>query len=310
MTYSPADETGDEGKVSIDNSTAEPSLVLPLSGRGRSLPPCQVSVQPSSLQFGQVPPGEDRSLTFYIVNESTNRCLVSGVRIGDGSDPTFTMEEIASAEIAPGERLAVPVRFAPTEAGEASGEVSFYVSHPHAEGPERVRLSGIGGSPCLLVEPKHIDFGGVTRGCVARQQKVSLRNQCIGVLTLDRISIDSSAYPWFEVVAAPLPGTPIGPGAALEFEVAYLPTADGEHEGSLAIHFHETDETHVISLRGEERSEQEQTDLFTQQDLPKVDVLWVVDNPARWARTNTSSVGSWPPFSSSPSSGTSTSTSV
>src|SRR5690606_21597680 len=34
VTYSPADETGDEGKVSIDNSTAEPSLALPLSRRG------------------------------------------------------------------------------------------------------------------------------------------------------------------------------------------------------------------------------------------------------------------------------------
>lgn len=279
VTYTPGTETLNEGNIFVHSTaTATPEFPTPVAGFGRILPPCQFLVRPPSLRFGIVGPGQQRTVAFYIQNDMENdACLVNGLRLSDDSDPAFSVEEIASAEIAPMERLAVPVTFAPTEEKRASGEVQFYVSNPDAPAPVKVALSGTGARPCLDIDPTDLDFGSVPPGCSTREQLISLINNCTDELVLQDLYIDHQAYPWFAVTGAPMMPLTIQPGNRIEFGVSYRPDTIGAHHGSIEVQLKDSD-PYVVSLKGNSEPGATQTDVFSQKDVPKVDVLWVIDN--------------------------------
>src|SRR5690606_471362 len=91
VTYAPVgpEESLDSAKVIVHNtSTATPGHETPVSGMGRDLPPCDFEIAPSSLRFGVVNPGTQRTLTAYVINRSeTHECIISNLHLTDDTHP-------------------------------------------------------------------------------------------------------------------------------------------------------------------------------------------------------------------------------
>ncbi|HUB05664.1 MAG TPA: choice-of-anchor D domain-containing protein [Myxococcales bacterium] len=62
----------------------------PISGNG-TLNPCTLQIKPPSLNFGNVTVGASTTLPVTLTNVGQQQCSVSGVAIGAGSDPAFTL---------------------------------------------------------------------------------------------------------------------------------------------------------------------------------------------------------------------------
>lgn len=103
----------------------------------------KMKVTPASLNFGTVKPGKARSLTVTIRNQG--KSLLTGA-VGLVEEPFSILTGGGEFQIAPGERLRVRVRFAPSAKGSTVGVLSIAGSdnsHPRAS----IRLSGKGGKP-------------------------------------------------------------------------------------------------------------------------------------------------------------------
>jgi hypothetical protein len=117
-----------------------------------------LSVTPASLDFGSVPVGSSRELSFTVTNTG------SGTLTGNASVPApFSI--VAGSSFSLGERASttVTVRFSPAATGLVSATVSFT-----SNGGNLTReVSGTGvevGRPALSVTPASLDFGNVTVG--------------------------------------------------------------------------------------------------------------------------------------------------
>src|SRR5207237_10581429 len=76
LTYSPTSVgRGSATLVLRSNDALQPALNVPLGGLGRDLPPCQFSVVPSPVDFGNVKLGLPVTSGFEIVNTGGWDCI-------------------------------------------------------------------------------------------------------------------------------------------------------------------------------------------------------------------------------------------
>jgi len=147
-------------------------------------------------------------------------------------------------------------------------------------------ITGKGAKSDLQVLPPDINFGLVTVGCQSPQESITLYNVGSAPIQIKSLHVDPAPMAGqptiFTVVA---PGTPftLGAGQQQKINVRYRPPDAQQHTATLYI---ESDATNVsmgnpyitVSLRGQGTTESHQTDTFTQNNQPKTDVLFVVDN--------------------------------
>ena len=302
VTYEPIgpEESFDSAIITIYNdSSATPEHKTSVSGQARDLPPCVFEIAPSNIRFGVVPPGQQRTLSAYVINQAEHECILSQIRLSEDSDPAFHMEPIGTVILPPKPtdpedesldyRYPIEVTFAPSEYGDAfAGAVEFTISDP-ANQNQRIPLTGIAQRPCLDLDPVEIDFGAAPPMCAGREVRVYVANTCTEDLRIDDISIvDSSLdaeFPQFVLLEVGRTPFELLSGDRIEFAVYFRPDGLGEIRGQIEIDVSvekngqmEDAGPYVISLMGRGQYDAIQTDSYTQNERPKVDVLWVIDN--------------------------------
>lgn len=295
VTYSPIDTGLDQTMVQItSNDLITPVKETAVTGDGRDLPPCQYTISPAtkSLRFGVVRPGQDATLEFGIQNLQDTECLITNVRIEDDAGNVFSTDSVPYYTLPPytGDagtgNLRIPVTFSPPDRIGTptifTGKVRFEISNP-ASPNEEISLRGASQDPCAIIAPDHLDFGTVGPGCSTVEREFSILNICEDPITVTGIEINAGASDEFGLREQPTYPTTLDQGEEARFTMVYVAEDLGEDLGSVFVFIDsdgvaDNEEPYMATLQGRGAADAKQTDRFEQEDRPKVDLLWIIDN--------------------------------
>jgi hypothetical protein len=307
VTLKPGSVGAKEADLTLySNDPVEPIIKVKVTADAEPLPPCNLSMTPTVLNFGLVTPPDHKDLGVTVKNLGLNAneiCYLSGVELAAGSNPAFSLVggPIDQKELQPQEVLSLVVRVWPTGAVPTttqtlSGQLRFNVADPNM--PSRtIPLQANIGPVCLTVVPDSYDFGNVKKDCNTGTREFTLYNTCNAAVFVQGITMQAAAgqppggpqcpggspCPEFFLTATPaIPtgGLQLAPGALTTFRAKYHPIDYGADSGAIAIAAVQAGQnvTYLVSLAGTGDMSGLQTDTFQQQVKPKADVLLIVDD--------------------------------
>ncbi len=183
-----------------------------------------ITVTPTSLDFGSVTVGQTKDLTVTVSNTGAATLNVTGIT---GTDVTSIVNP--SFTVAPGSSHDVIWRFAPTSAGAKTGSLTIASNDPVRPS---VTVPWIGtaiasASPQIAVSPSSLDFGSVT---AVQTKTVTVSNT--GNATLNVTSLGAGGS--FSVVSPAAPFT-VAAGSSATVTVRFSPTGASAQSGTLTI---------------------------------------------------------------------------
>jgi hypothetical protein len=299
VVYAPQQAQSDQGNLHIASSDGQtPDTVVPLSGTALNLPPCDFAIAPTGgLSFGVVQTGKSLTLPFAIQNLGNGDCLVDGLNLAPGSDPSFSLpggpipSQVLSYPNNPQgapSALTVSVQFAPEQSGTFAGSVGFTISYP-TQPQQTVALTGQSGPTCLVITPTTIDFGVVnvnpttSAWCSSLKRNVQLVNTCAFDLHVASITVGTGTGTTPEFAISGQPASypyDLPSGSSTSFQVAFHPDSAGVKQGTAAVTTQEAPTgPYEVVLQGNAQANGQETDTFNvQTSQPEVDLLWVIDN--------------------------------
>ncbi|MDY7225269.1 choice-of-anchor D domain-containing protein [Hyalangium rubrum] len=233
----------------------EPAVV-PLVGTGIA---SQLEISPLRVDFGRVAVAATAEQSVMVRNQGTEPIHYTGAQIL--SDPTGVFRVVSAPAPAgnvlrPGDAAEVRVAFTPTALGRVpEGRVQIQVQTVGSTAPgPKVALVGEGGSSCISVQPRAIDFGEVAEGMSATR-KVEIFNRCREQVMVSNLQIDTQRGGFFTLAQAPA-STPIGPNQATSVGVTFTPRPGaGQGAARLAVTVRQggSTATEAVTLAGKGR---------------------------------------------------------
>ncbi|HEX8698492.1 MAG TPA: choice-of-anchor D domain-containing protein, partial [Myxococcaceae bacterium] len=200
-------------------------VVVPLSGTGIA---SQLEISPLRVDFGRVALGATSEQTVMVRNQGAEPMRYTGARIVADQASVFRVVSAAAPAgnvLKPGEAAEVRVAFTPTALGavpQGLVEVGVQTVGSTAPGP-KVALVGEGGSSCISVQPRAIDFGEVAEGMSATR-KVEVINRCREQVLLSEMQLSTQKGGFFSLAQAPA-SLPIAAGKSAFVGVTFTPRA-------------------------------------------------------------------------------------
>lgn len=230
------------GLVQIDTvGPINPQSFLVLTAVAVTPPTCDLVVVPTSLQFGHVRPGDDRSYDVSVVNQGRLDCEIQSLNQVDGSaDFSITQGDAPPARtLAPNASELLTFRFAPTSSAVLNA--TFRLSSDDPDEPSiDIHLEGDGSTPsgCVIeADPLTLNFGSSSTTQIS-ELTVSLVNIGDETCRVSETSISSGAPDFFVgEVGFPLIGAIVNAGASLDVPVGFQPRSVGAHTGTLGIQY-------------------------------------------------------------------------
>ena len=212
----------------------------------------QLTANPSTMNFGNVPLGTGATQSVAIANSGGQRLTLSLAGItGTG----FSLSGLASpVTLSPGQSLNVTVAFSPQSAGTATGGISLNYNGAFRHHDRwtnnisvlTVSLTGTGTSPGLLVaNPSSVSFGSLLVGN-SQTQAVSLTNSGGTNVTVSQAMTQGSG---FSVNGLTLPVT-LPAGWSTSFSVTFVPQAAGAANGNITFASNASNSTLNLPLSG------------------------------------------------------------
>jgi len=138
--FSPTSAGTASGSIAVVSNASDSTLTIPLSGTGTA--PGQLAVSPTSLSFGNVIVGSNKSLTGSL-SASGSSVAVSSATFGTAE---FTLSGISfPLTLAAGQSASFTITFTPQASGSASDSASFASNASNSPAVET--LSGTGAPP-------------------------------------------------------------------------------------------------------------------------------------------------------------------
>jgi Abnormal spindle-like microcephaly-assoc'd, ASPM-SPD-2-Hydin/Protein of unknown function (DUF1573) len=240
VKLAPTSAGNPSGGVTITSNASNPTLTIPLSGT--AVAAGALGSNPTSLSFGTIQVGTNRSLSGTVTNTGGSTVTISSAAI---SGTGFTLSGIATPiTLAAGQGATFSVKFAPTSAGSASGNVTIT---SNASNPTlTIPLSGTGATAGALgSNPTSLSFGTIQ---VGSNQSLSetVTNTGGSSVTISSAAISGTGFT-LSGIATPVTLT-AGQGAT--FAVKFAPTAAGSASGSVTITSNASNPTLTIPLSG------------------------------------------------------------
>ncbi|MBI4462404.1 MAG: choice-of-anchor D domain-containing protein, partial [Acidobacteria bacterium] len=172
-------------QLQIDSNAPSSPTFVPLSGNGVAAVP-QISVSPTSLDFGDVVVGSSSLLGFTISNVGTADLVLGDVSL---SCCIFVLGGLNVTTLVPGQSDDLTVSFSPPSVGSFTDAISIDSNDP-ATPIVTVPVSGNGvaAGPQISVSPTSLDFGSVFVGSTSTLS-VSISN--VGTADLIITNIDT-----------------------------------------------------------------------------------------------------------------------
>jgi hypothetical protein len=245
VVFTPTDPGGPPETATIrvtSNDPAAPTVDLTVTGTPGA--PSLVTAIADAGEFGNVCLGSfaDQSL----VLNNAGSCPLSVTQI-DGAGDFLAPSVIAyPLMIAPGDAIAVPVRFQPTSYGGQANTVTVFSDDPNS--PATLAVSGNAPAPkAALILADSGDFGPVCVGAF-RDEPLVITNSGGCLLTITAITSDSSEFIVPEVLSYPIT---IGPGDALPVPIRFQPTSTGNPNGTITMTSDDPASPATVQVSGE-----------------------------------------------------------
>ena len=178
-----------------------PSLVIPLTCNGIN---GELSVSPTSIDFGGVDLGQQSSQSFTLTNigeltVTLNTPTLSGSGVG------YTIAAPDTLTLASGAHVDVPVTFSPVNDGDGGSETAIVTSNANTID---VPLTGQGQSVGIDVTTSTLDFSDV-RWDQTSQKTFDIRNT--GVVSFNVTSVSLTETADFQLIGITQDGSPVSP---------------------------------------------------------------------------------------------------
>jgi hypothetical protein len=146
VTFTPPSSGNDSGSVSIVSDASNRNLSIPLTGTGVPVPPGQLAVAPTAMNFGNVVVGTNAGLPGTLTASGQTVTVTAGNVTGSA----FVLSGLSFPVVIPaGQHAQFTVTFTPQANGVASGSISF--ASDASNSPTVESLTGTGTPP-----PKHM----------------------------------------------------------------------------------------------------------------------------------------------------------
>lgn len=234
VTFAPLD-SGERNAVLtvLSDDPWQPSLDVPLSGRGRSRA-TRLLASPSPMQFDSIPPGAARVTSLIMKNAGDMPLSVSGFNIHGGDADQFTVDSTARFTIASGDSAGIAVRFAPLTPGSKSSELAF-VTNDTAWSGRTIPLLGrcIAAGKSMTLAPTSIDYGMRVVGSPVVQSILATNTGNVD-LTIAACAIEGSGKAVFQLEAS-YANTLVPRGGSVTIGVRFSPVTFGPAEAVIRI---------------------------------------------------------------------------
>jgi len=189
-----------------------------------------LTVEPGTLDFGDVPMGASSTLTLTVGNAGDADLDVSELRVeGQGAAYFAILEALQGRVLAPGESESVDVVFTATS---EPGTTALHVLSNDAANPDYpVPLEAGLLVGALEANPNPVDFGNTAAGMTI-DRTLTLTN--VGGLDVTVSGLVVSGVEFELPAPSALPFT-LPPGAAMPLDLTYAPTEDGVDTGYLWV---------------------------------------------------------------------------
>ncbi|QSQ16305.1 choice-of-anchor D domain-containing protein [Myxococcus landrumensis] len=286
--------------VMSTNAYATGTVDLTFRGEALAHAPCELAITPAVVDFGTVIPGRGAVLGVKLENKGRDICPVKNVQLRDNGGGVFSLPGggLFGVTLYPGDWFSFQVAFnAPILGGSFTGEAQVEQMNP-ANPLLLVPLVAQSEMSCLMASPWYVDWGVARRDCPPEPREVNYLNACSRPVSVSRVWVGPGTTDGeFTVsgVPAPQPFT-LQPGEAFTVDVEYAAQVYGMNLSPLFVNSSELAAPLLVPLIGESSKRMEKTDTFTQQDVSKVDVLFVVDNTASMVEEHPRLVAAVPSF--------------
>ena len=245
----------DRGRWVLSNCD-NPLCELPVSliGKGTN---AALACAPETLDFGDVNPESTVTLSTRCTNVASETVVITGWRLGGGTDPSFTAETYDSSSpssLAPAAEFSVDVEFTPTlnAVGRTlSGTLEIAGRNPRANrdlSATIIPVQGKAGGPDIEVTPPELNFGQIALGTTGKR-RILVENVGFSDLTVSQINPDTAGTGLFAVSRRSF-GVPRGDSVVIE--VDFSPVAEGVVMSEILIQSDDSDEGELrIPVQGE-----------------------------------------------------------
>ena len=251
----------------------------------------QMLVHPQEIDFGRLDAGTEAGHeTFVIVNTGDDDLIVFVPDLVSGNT-RFEIDEYDSEEVTilGGELLEVNVYYTP-ETFETNGAYVSVVGNDEDNPEAMVLLTGGGDAPVIDVSPTEFDYGDISIGC-DNEERITIRNEGNQDLVIETVTqmVTQPVDILMEMGSLPLPPWTILPGQELDFLVSYIPSDIGSDASDIEIASNDPINPLVITEQvGDGDVEQWVSQTWQQEEIPVLDVLWVIDNSGSMNQFQTS----------------------
>ena len=219
------------GKINISsNATNGSSFIVKLNGTGAAAANPQLTVNATSLAFGNVTVNTAKALLLVLTSTGTSAVTVNSAAI-TGAGFTIVGGTLP-ATLSPQQSMTLQVQFKPTATGAASGQITIN-SNSTSGSTTAIALSGTGAaatSPQLTVSATALAYGNVTVN-TAKTLSLVLTSTGTSAVTVNSAAITGAG---FSIVSGTLPAT-LNPQQSITLQVQFKPTATGSASGQITI---------------------------------------------------------------------------
>jgi hypothetical protein len=229
--FKPTTPASYKGNLIIQSTATNNVGPIPVTGSGTNASIPQISLSANSLSFGSVGVGASAVKTLDLKNTGAATLQVdsvdltgTGFTLGSGTFP---------ASIEPNADLPLQVQFAPTSAGDATGQITIH-SNSDQNGVAQVGLSGTGSVassvPQLSVTPGSISFGSVDVGSNATRN-LTLSSTGSGPVVVNSVSVNGGN---FSISGGSFPVS-LNASQQIVVQVQFAPSTTGSTSGQVIV---------------------------------------------------------------------------
>jgi len=233
------------GTVTVTGDAGSPPVVASLAATAVAATQPQLSVTPTSIDFGTVSNGLKGTANLALNNLGSADLTISMITL---TGTAFGISGITTPKtISAGQSAQATVTFSPTTAGAASGSIAI-VSNDPTNPTLNIPLSGTGSAAPtgqLSASPTSLSFGSVAIGSSPTQQ-VTLTNTGNAVVQISNISPSGAG---FAVSGLTAPAT-LNPSQTATLTVSFAPAAVGSVTGSVVVTSNANGSPLTIALSG------------------------------------------------------------
>lgn len=187
-----------------------------------------LQVTPSSVQFGNVPLGNEYSQSIEVKAISASSVTVRSITVA-GQSFTFAGPKLPRT-LAPGQSISLTAEFRPGSVGSKSGTISVVTNAPESGLRIPVTGAGVRATVALTATPASLAFGSVGKGTV-KTQNLSLKSTGNTAANISRISVLGKEF----TLSKGGDGVILKPGQSLDLTVTFDPSQNGTANGMLDV---------------------------------------------------------------------------